>query len=142
LGIWINNIMRINEISELEKDKHESYGQELILDFHEVPKEFFDTKIIRKFAEELCDEISMTRGPIYLWGNDKSLRTMADPKADGISCVQFLHSSSITLHAIDELSRVFINIFSCKNFDVKKAKAFALENVGGKIVQIHNIKRD
>ena len=125
----------------IEKEKNETYGQECILDVHGVPDDFFRDKKVRHFAEKLCEEIGMTRGPIYLWGNDKSLGTMHDPKADGISVCQFLHSSSITIHSIDEFNKVFINVFSCKNFDIEKVRKFTEENVGGTIVSLHNIKR-
>jgi S-adenosylmethionine/arginine decarboxylase-like enzyme len=119
----------------------ESYGQEAILDLHGVPKDKFDTDIVRTFAEKLCDEIGMKRGPRYVWGNDKSLGTMHNPKADGISCIQFLYSSSILVHAIDELGKVFINVFSCQEFDSEKVRQFALATFGGRLAAFHNIKR-
>jgi S-adenosylmethionine/arginine decarboxylase-like enzyme len=123
----------------------ENYGQELILDIHKVPSEFFIKNIIRNFAEKLCDEIKMKRGPIYIWGENKELRTAKKGegpiKADGFSCVQFIEKSSITIHALDEIQKVFINIFSCDPFDVKTAINFVKENVGGNIVRNKNIIR-
>jgi S-adenosylmethionine/arginine decarboxylase-like enzyme len=85
----------------------------------------------------------MIRGPIYTWGGEKKdLHAHPEnPKIDGISCVQFLHSSSITLHAIDELNKVFINVFSCEKFDAEMVKQFALDNVGGVLVTYHNYRR-
>jgi len=137
----IKNKNRIVEAESVSELKQEDYGQEVIIDLHNVDKDLFDTKIIRKFAEELCDEIGMTRGPIYLWGNDKSLGTMHNPKADGISCIQFLYTSSITMHCIDELGKIFINVFSCQTFDADKVKEFVLDTFGGDIVSFRNIKR-
>ncbi len=127
--------------TSIKELKESDYGQEAILDIHDVPKEFYHDKNIRQFAEKLCDEIGMTRGPIYLWGDDKALGTMNDAKADGISVIQFLHSSSITIHAIDTLNKVFINVFSCKTFDGEVVKKFAEENIGGRIVSYHDFKR-
>jgi len=83
----------------------------------------------------------MKKGPLYCWGNDKSLGTMHNPSADGISVIQFLYSSSILCHCIDEESKVFINIFSCNKFDAEKAKMFALRATGGNIASLHNITR-
>lgn len=121
------------------------YGQELILDIHNVPPEFFKRKQIRRFAEKMCEEIKMKKGPLYLWGKDEDegkAKTGDDNiKDDGISCVQFLYNSSITIHAIDEIQKVFVNIFSCDTFDVKKARSFAEEHVGGTIVATQNIIR-
>lgn len=119
----------------------QDYGQEAILDVHEVQLDRFDTKIVRKFAEDLCDAIGMKRGPIYVWGNDESLGTMHNPKADGISCVQFLYSSSITIHAIDELGKVFVNVFSCRKFDPDIVRRMVLDTFGGKIVGYHVLRR-
>jgi len=134
------NEQTITEDPELiAKDRESNYGQELILDIHEVPKNVFDKKFVREFVEKLCDEIEMKRGPNYLWGD--AGENLKDPKADGISCVQFLYSSSITIHAIDKLQKVFINIFSCRNFDADKARQFVTDNLGGTIVAEHNITR-
>ena len=125
----------------IEIDRHKDYGQELILDIHDVARGRVHAKGIKKFAADLCDEIGMSKGPSFVWGTDSDKDEWKDPKADGISCVQFLHSSSITIHAIDLLNRVFINIFSCKSFDAEKAKAFTMEHFGGKISSEHNIVR-
>lgn len=125
----------------LEEVKEEDYGQEVIIDIHGVPPEFFNKNDVRKFTEALCDAIGMKRGPNYVWGDDNELGTMHNPKADGISCVQFLYSSSITMHAIDELQKVFINVFSCKTFDSEIVKKFVEEKIGGQIVSFHDFKR-
>lgn len=136
------NEFKIVDPDIIQKVKNENYGQELILDIHNVPKGMIHKKHIRKFAEKLADEIGMKRGPIYLWGEEKELGTHPDnPKIDGISCVQFVYTSSITIHAIDELDKVFVNIFSCKEFDAEKAKQFVLENFKGEVVEEHNIVR-
>lgn len=126
----------------IAKVKSESYGQELILDIHDIDKDKIHIKAIRKFAEELCDEIGMKKGPQHEWGEEKQLGKYPDnPKIDGISVVQFLYSSSITIHALDEIGKVFVNIFSCEEFDAEKAKDFTLLTFGGKIVSEHNIIR-
>jgi S-adenosylmethionine decarboxylase len=134
--------MKIFEITQkIEEVKDEDYGQEVILDLHDVPMDFFNKDKIRKFTEELCDEIKMKKGPNYVWGDDNELGTMHNPKADGISCIQFLYSSSITMHCIDELQKAFLNVFSCQEFDADKVKKFAEDNIGGTVVSFHNIIR-
>ena len=131
--------------TSIKSVKHENYGQELILDVHDVPSEFFNRIAIREFAEKLCDEIDMKRGPIYQWGlnsqEHKAKQGEATIKADGISTCQFLYKSSITIHALDEIQKVFINIFSCEPFDVGKVESFVEENVGGKIVSKKSLIR-
>lgn len=133
------------EQDNIQTVARKDYGQELILDIHDVPSDFFHRTKIGLFAKELCTEIKMKHGPRYLWGTDREEhkhKTGEDAiKADGISCVQFLYNSSITIHALDEIQKVFINIFSCDRFDAEKAKVFTEKNVGGKIVSAHNILR-
>ena len=135
----------IKEQDNIKTVSRENYGQELILDIHNVPSDFFNRIDVRHFAETLCDEIDMKRGPIYLWGMNsqehKAKKGEAAIKADGISCCQFLYKSSITIHALDEIQKIFINIFSCESFDVNKAIEFVKENVGGTIISVHNIIR-
>ena len=137
-------IKRADDSDEIiEETKEEHYGQEVIIDLHDVDPEIFQTHILKKFAEDLCDEIGMQRGPIYSWGQDKFEGTYkTHPKKDGISVVQFLYESSITIHALDELQKIFINVFSCKDFDPEQAKAFALKTLGGNLVTEHNIVRN
>lgn len=140
----ISSILENNKLvtpKDIKKVKEENYGQELILDFSDVSIDKFSVKSIRHFVEKMADEINMVRGPVKIWGNNKELGTMHDPKADGLSCIQFIMTSSILCHAIDELNKVFINIFSCEEFDSDKAEKFALDWFGGKIVAKHNITR-
>ena len=145
--------MKINEIAtkddaDIKTVTKENYGQEAIFDINSVSPDFFKKKTIREFAEKLCDEIGMKRGPSYMshiWGEEKEdgIHTKGEGaiKADGLSCVQFLYSSSVTIHALDEIEKVFINIFSCKTFDFEKAKKFIKDNVDGTIVKEYNIIR-
>ena len=119
--------------SLIAKDRQRPYGMMLSLDLSDVPKEMFRHKKVKEFASKLCDKIGFQKGPEYAWGDDKDLGTMHDPRADGISCIQFLMKSSILVHAIDELNRVYIDCFTCDKFDPKVAKAFSLEFWKGKI---------
>jgi S-adenosylmethionine/arginine decarboxylase-like enzyme len=135
------------DTKNIQQVTKEDYGQEAIFDISDVPDEFFHKKTVREFAEQLCDEIDMKRGPVYLhmWGEEKELHKNLTGegaiKANGLSCIQFLYTSSITIHALDEIKKVFINVFSCNQFDFDKAKKFVEKNVGGKIVKMHNILR-
>ena len=113
----------------------------MIIDLGNVDISKYRSKHIKKYASTLCDKIGMKKGPLRLWGNDKDLGTMHNPKADGISCIQFLYSSSILIHAIDELGKIFINVFSCERFDEKIVREFTLEYFGGTIVREHNLIR-
>ena len=124
-----------------EKDKNIPYGLEYVVDLHNVDKDKFKAEHVKKFAQDLCDEIGMKRGPIRLWGTDSDMDDWKNPKASGISCTQFLYSSSITIHAIVDVQKVFINIFSCHEFDTNTAKKFIIKTWGDDISSEHKIVR-
>jgi len=44
--------------------------------------------------------------------------------------VQFILTSSIVIHTLDQLRAVYVNIFSCKDFDPKTAEKFTVEWFG------------
>jgi len=50
-----------------------------------------------------------------------------EPHTKGTSAVQFILTSTIVVHTLDLLRKVFINIFSCKPFDAGDAEAFCVE---------------
>lgn len=129
--------------ADLAQVAAQPYGQELILDIHGVAMDKFTLPMIREFASKLCDELGMRKGPQHEWGEAKDLGNPEEkPKSNGLSLVQFLYSSSITIHAIDELGKVFINIFSCQPFDSQAAKAFCLTMFEGRLAKEHSIVRD
>ena len=125
----------------IEKDKNEDYGMEAIFDLHNIRSELITVERIRSFASDLFDKISMEKGPAFTWGTDSNKEEMKNPKAMGISHLQFVHSSSITMHCLDKIGKVFINIFSCKSFDDKIARDFVIKTWGGDIVSEHVITR-
>jgi S-adenosylmethionine decarboxylase len=125
----------------IEIDTKADYGMEFILDIHDVDRDLVNEENVKKFAADLCDEIEMKKGPLHSWGSNTDLDAYKNPKVDGISAIQFLYTSNITVHCIEELGKVFINVFSCRNFDIEKVKSFSSKVWGGKIVSEHNIVR-
>ena len=128
---------------EIERIRKENYGQEAIFDFHNVPMNDYSIGYLKLFAKNLAKEIGMRCGPAYYWGTKGELNSEPElpVKADGISVVQFIYESSITIHALDTIQKLYINIFSCKQFDFDKAKKFILEHIKADLVCEHNIIR-
>jgi S-adenosylmethionine/arginine decarboxylase-like enzyme len=91
------------------------------------PKKITDRDEIQKFVVELCEEIKMKRhGPTHI-------ERFAENELEGYSAMQFIETSSITMHFDDKHdNKAFIDIFSCKYFDHKKAENFCLDFLGGK----------
>ena len=140
----IKLIVEKHSEEDVEKAKEEHYGQEAIFDIHNVASDKYDVKSIGEFAKKLAQEIGMKTGPSYHWGTKGEFNSEPDlpVKADGISHVQFIYESSITIHALDKISKVYVNIFSCKDFDAEKAKEFTMDWFGGDLVKFRNIVRE
>ena len=103
------------------------YGYELILDLHFCDPSTFNRKSLKKYFEELCGQIKMTRCELHFWDDlgVPSEEQQTSPHTKGTSAVQFILTSSIVIHTLDLLEKVYINIFSCKGFDKNLAEAFS-----------------
>jgi S-adenosylmethionine/arginine decarboxylase-like enzyme len=83
-------------------------------------------------AEKLC------------WWDDYGLEPEFQQKevhTKGTTAVQFILTSNITIHTLDLLNNVYINVFSCKDFDADLAMKFSEEWFKGKIVNSQIIER-
>lgn len=105
------------------------YGIELILDLHGCDASKFTRESIQQYFERLCDLIDMKREELYFWDDvdvpEEERQT--SPHTQGTSAVQFILTSSIVIHTLDQLKAVYINIFSCKAYDPKIAEDFSVD---------------
>lgn len=99
------------------------YGQELILDLHGCNAETFTRRSIAGMLRLLCRVIDMKREDLHFWDETgvPVAQRQTNPKTKGTSAVQFILTSSVVIHTLDELGAVYVNIFSCKDFDAKAA---------------------
>lgn len=120
-----------------------NYGKELILDMHNCDSRRFDRKTIEKFFRKLCKEIKMTRCDLHFWDDEgvSEKERQTSPHTKGTSAVQFILTSNITIHTLDILGRVYINIFSCKNFNTRDAEHICRYFFKGEIVNKQIIRR-
>lgn len=80
-----------------------------------------DPKLLKQFVTEVIPLIGMeAHGPCYV---DR----FGEGDIEGLSAMQFIKTSSITVHLDEVGNRAFIDIFSCKDFDADKASAYAKE---------------
>jgi S-adenosylmethionine/arginine decarboxylase-like enzyme len=108
------------------------YGIELILDLHGCDVTKFTRPSITAYFEQLCELIDMQREDLHFW-DDVGLSEedkQTSPHTQGTSAVQFILTSSIVIHTLDQLKAVYINIFSCKAYDPKVAEKFTVEWFG------------
>ncbi len=119
------------------------YGKELIIDLHNCNINMFNRKSLRKYFKEICKLIDMQRAKLVFWDDvgipENQKQTL--PHTTGTSAIQFILTSNITIHTLDIMKRVYVNIFSCKDFDSKIAGDFTKEYFGGEIIQSLSIDR-
>ncbi len=119
------------------------YGKELILDLHECDVEGFHRKFIELYFIALCKKIDMARCELHFWDDldTPESEKQTSPHTKGTSAVQFILTSNITIHTLDELGKVFINIFSCKDFDSNIVAGFSEKWFRGKVVKKTEVTR-
>lgn len=100
----------------------------MVLDLNECDTSKFTRRHLDDFFTGICRLIDMNRHgePMYWFDNSEK------PHLHGASAVQFIKTSNITLHALDKLQAVFINIFSCKEFDADAARDYCIRYFSAK----------
>ncbi len=97
-----------------------------------------DPETIKNFVLALCQAIGMkTHGPTYV-------EKFAEGDLEGYSLMQFIETSTITAHFDDKMGdcRAFIDIFSCKYFDVQKAVSFCGDYFGAKEAKVWSLLKN
>ena len=119
------------------------YGKELILDLHDCDPQTFTRQSIETYFASMCKLLDMERCDLHFWddvGVPEEEKQTA-PHLKGTSAIQFIMTSNITIHALDLLGRVYLNIFSCKPFEDPSARAFSEIWFGGRVVTSRVIDR-
>ena len=120
-----------------------SYGKELILDLHNCDTATFNRNSIKEYFKELCDLIDMERCKLSWWDDHgvPEEEKQTEKHLKGTTAVQFILTSNIVIHTLDLLGTVYINIFSCKDFESDIVKNFSAKWFKGEIVSSHEIER-
>ena len=102
------------------------YGKELVLDLHDCDPETFGQDSLDLFFGGLGELTGMELCTRYFWTMDEcpeEWRTV--PHLNGTSAVQFISTSSFVIHTLTDLRAVYLNVFTCKDFDPKAAEEYA-----------------
>lgn len=107
------------------------WGQSLHIDLNGCDSNKLDKNNLINFCNLLCNSIGMKK---Y---KEAKVQRFGKGKLKGNSLLQFIQTSSISIHADEYFNRVFIDIFSCKSFDKKKARSvskkfFSADNIRSK----------
>ena len=124
-------------------EKSRIYGKELILDLHECDPSLFTREYIGSYFENLCKLIQMKPADLHFWDDldTPPEQRQTEPHLKGTSAIQFIMTSNVTIHTLDELKAVYINIFSCKDFNEEAAAGFSEKFFMGRIVQKLTVER-
>ncbi len=120
-----------------------TFGKELIIDIHGCKEIPCTRDYLEKYFMNACKYLQMKRENLFFWDydGDEEEYNKAPSHLKGISAVQFITTSNITIHTIDELKRVYVNIFSCKDFDEEFMIDFSSAYFMGFVKSSHAIKR-
>ena len=114
------------------------WGQHLVLDFNGCPKELLEDKEnILNWSKELVHAIDMVA-----YG-DPVIEHFAthSPEAAGYTLLQMIETSNIAAHFAENIGQVYIDVFSCKAFDVEAALGICKKYFKPTQANIHNMDR-
>ena len=114
------------------------WGQHLVLDFNGCPKELLEDKEnILNWNKELVHAIDMVA-----YG-DPVIEHFAthSHEAAGYTLLQMIETSNIAAHFAENIGQVYIDVFSCKAFDVEAALGICKKYFKPTQANIHNMDR-
>lgn len=112
------------------------WGFHLCLDIAKcIPPAIRCPKHIECFTKKLVKEIDMKA-----YGEPQIVHFGSGNKA-GYTLVQLIETSNITAHFCEESNDAYIDIFSCKPFDIETAKKVVQIHFQPKDIKIHYMER-
>src|ERR1700733_13123531 len=110
-----------------EYDEHQCWGMVSSINVYDCnPLSIKTPATIKQFIVELCEEIKMKRH------GEPLIERFAEGALEGYSAMQFIETSSVTMHFDESQNRAFVDIFSCTYFDHVQAEEFCKKFLEGK----------
>lgn len=112
------------------------YGYSLTLDIKECDSDRVSREDITQYLAMLCTAIDMEREDLHFWDyeDDPEGYQAAPVHLRGVSAVQFIKTSSLVIHTLDDLKLVFVDLFSCKKFEPRLVLQLSESFFRGKVV--------
>ena len=112
------------------------WGMSTSVDLYDCdPSTIRDADKIKEYVKELCELIEMKR-----FGECQVIHFGDDPKVSGFSMTQLIETSLISGHFANNTNAAYLDIFSCKWYDVDKMVAFSRKFFEAKYV-IHKVSK-
>lgn len=116
---------------------NEPWGYHTIIDLKECEPELIrDSENIRWYVSILCDLLEMKA-----YGEPIIVHFGEDKRVAGYSLVQLIETSCISGHFANESNSAYIDIFSCKKYNVREAVRFTGMMFKAKSGTVRVIKR-
>ena len=110
------------------------WGMMAVIDLHGCDRaRLEDPDTIRRFVPTVIEAIGMrAHGPLMI-------ERFGDGELEGWSAMQFIETSSLTIHADEFSGRCYVDVFSSKAFDPELAAGIAEQHFGGssKLTVLH-----
>ena len=120
--------MRATEPADIDpvSAAHRPWGKHVMIDMHHCQVDALsDPDAIRAFVEQLIPAIGMVaHGPLHL-------ERFGHGDLQGWSAMQFIETSSVTIHADEPGQRCFVDVFSCMDFSCATVVELAIKHFGG-----------
>ena len=117
-------------------DREKPWGMSTSVDLYGCnPSTIRDDKKIKEYVKQLCDLIEMKR-----FGKCQVIHFGEDPKVSGFSMTQLIETSLISGHFANNTNAAYLDIFSCKWYDVEQMVGFSRKFFEAKYV-IHKVSK-
>lgn len=118
-------------------NKEPVWGIATSIDIHDCnPETIRSADKIRQFVLELVELIEMKR-----FGDTVVVNFGEDEKVAGFSMTQLIETSLISAHFANKTNRTYLDVFSCKEYDIPKLIEFSEKFFEGKIYKINTNER-
>jgi len=105
------------------------YGRSFLIDLHKCDISLFNRHDLERYLNGLSEIMEVSLEDRYFW-DDLGVpeeEKQIDPQTRGTSVVQFILKSNIVIHTLDLLGDVYIDIFSCKLFDISRVLDYSIK---------------
>ena len=117
-------------------DIENPWGMSTSVDLYDCnPSTIRDADKIKEYVKQLCDLIEMRT-----FGECLVVHFGDDPKVSGFSMTQLIETSLVSGHFANNTNAAYLDIFSCKWYDVEKMVQFSKDFFGAKSV-IHKVSK-
>ncbi|MDD3375357.1 MAG: S-adenosylmethionine decarboxylase [Candidatus Omnitrophica bacterium] len=111
-----------------ELNKQSVWGVAGSIDIYDCnPDTIRDAQKIKEFVVCLCELIEMKR-----YGETQVVHFGEEERVAGFSMVQLIETSLISAHFANLTNTVYLDVFSCKPYDLNVVEKFSKEFFGGK----------